>query len=875
MIAEQVSANSRQNRLLALAVLFGFLYSLALTFAPAVRQHSLAVPLRWAHWLGFAVWAGGFWLIHRHMAVYLPDADPLVLPTASLLTGWGLLTVWRLDESFGLRQTLWLALALIALIGLIQRRGLLEWLRRYKYLWLVAGLLGTAATFAFGTFPGGSGPRLWLGCCGVYFQPSEPLKLLLVIYLAGYLSTLLPNRLNLFGMLGPSVVLLLAALGLLIAQRDLGTAVLVIAIYMLTFYLASGKRRLLLLPILGVLAGSYAGYRLFEVVRVRFTSWINPWQDAGGSSYQIIQSLISIAAGGVFGTGPGLGSPGLVPIAHSDFIFSAIGEEMGLVGVIGIILLYALFFNRAMVISLSASDRYRRYLAAGVGVYIGVQALMIAGGAIRLVPLTGATLPFVSYGGSSLVTAVAAMLLLLECSPQAEEEPVWLMNTSGYTVVPLLMYMGFAAVALLAGWWMLVRQPALLNRSDNARRYITERYVQRGSILDRHDIPLVSSTGDSGDYVRRYASPELSLVTGYDSPLLGQAGLEAGLDSYLQGLRGLPASTVWWHQLVFGQTPPGLNVRTSLDINFQNISDRLLQDHTGAAVMLNASNGEILAMSSAPGYDANQFISLTNREESAAAWAELVKSDRAPLVNRAALGQYNPGPILAPLMLLETSSRINLPDPFLNHAALTQGDLVSDCITLPPRDQRLTWAALIQAGCPQVYQNLSDFFVPSQMEVLFRRLGFFTQPDLPLETALISIRELPSLVSEFSQPVSPLQLALAGAVLSNGGRIPEPMLALSVETPQQVWVVLKDTQLRQTFDSAASSETARSLAKPGKFYWQAIARARQNGSILTWYLGGTLPAWQGIPLSVAVLLEENNPALAEQIGESLLEAAIR
>lgn len=869
------SPRNRQAHLLRLAILFVFLFSLILTLSPSVRYHTLNAPYRWGHWLAVVVWATGFWLIHREMERLYPESDPYVIPSAALLSGWGLLTIWRLDEYFGLRQTVWLAVGQILILGLLQRRGLIEWLRRYKYLSLVAGLLLIAATFFLGTFPGGNGPRLWLGWGGVFLQPSEPLKLLLIIYLTGYLAGLLPTRLSLFGLLGPSLVLLAAALGLLVAQRDLGTALLIIAIYALTVFLASGKRRILVLPLLGTLVGAAIGYQYFPVLHSRFTSWLNPWADPGGASFQIIQALIAFAAGGLIGEGPGLGSPGLVPVAHSDFVFSTVGEEMGFIGVVGMLLVFGLLVSRALDISIHATDRYKRYLSAGIGAYFAAQMLLITGGTVRLFPLTGVTLPFVSYGGSSLLTALLAILILVECSAQAEEEPAWIQQTGGYKLVPALVYAGIGLVVLLSGYWALVRQPQLLARTDNGRRYVTERFVRRGALLDRHDEPLVRSQGEPGSFVRTYFNPASSLITGYNSPLIGQSGLEAGMDGYLMGAKGLPSSLIWWHQLLYSQNPPGLDVRTSLDLTIQSEAEKRLAQHTGAVILLNSRTGEILTMASSPGYDANDLVQYTDRQAAIASWQELLKSAQAPLVNRATLGQYPPGPALAPFMLVELSTRQVMADPFLNRSILTQGSGLGDCVLLPPEEQKLDWSTLLRSGCPQGFNGLSDFYLSQQVQSLYGKLGFLDQVTLPLETAPAPILDFGADTLTGSQRVTPLQMTLAASVLSNGGRIPQPILTLSINSPVQGWVILPETTVRQPFEATIANSIANSLAKPGKFYWQVISRAPNGDQQLTWYLGGTLPSWQGMPLSVVVLLEENNPALAEEIGSTLLEQAIR
>jgi cell division protein FtsW (lipid II flippase) len=397
--------NRLQSYLLSLAACFVIVAALILTFSPAVRLHSFDVEFRWSHWLGVLVWLAGFFALHRQVIRHLPASDPYLLPTAALLSGWGLILIWRLDEDFGLRQTMWLGICLALLWILVRVKRIFSRLRRYKYLWLVMGLALTGLTFFLGTYPGGVGPHLWLGAAGIYLQPSEPLKLLLVVYLAAYLADQLPIGFNLLQMLTPTLVMILAALGILVAQRDMGTATIFILLYAALVFIASGQRRILAISaaILGV-AGA-AGYQLLNVIQVRINSWVNPWADPTGTSYQVIQSLISTGAGGVFGTGLGLGSPGVVPVAHSDFIFSALSEEFGLLGTGALFILIALLTIRGLNAALRARSIFQRYLAAGLTIFLVMQSLVIIGGNLGVLPLTGVTLPFVSYGGSSLLTS--------------------------------------------------------------------------------------------------------------------------------------------------------------------------------------------------------------------------------------------------------------------------------------------------------------------------------------------------------------------------------------------------------------------------------------------------------------------------------------
>jgi len=797
----------KENTLLKLAGVFLTLFAIILSLSPAVRERTWDVTFRWSHWAGLLAWVAAFAFAHRQLARYLPEHDPYLLPIAGLLTGWGLMTIWRLAPDFGLRQTIWMT-ATLGLLGFSLRFPLdLDLVRRYKYLLLTGGLLLTSLTLIFGSNPAGTGPRLWLGCCGIYLQPSEPLKLLLVGYLAAYLADRLPARDRLVPLLFPTLFVTGLALLLLLVQRDLGTASIFIMLYATIVYLAIGRKRVLLISAGMLILAGLAGYYLIGLIQLRVDAWLNPWLDPSGRAYQIVQSLLAIANGGLFGRGPGLGSPTLVPIAHSDFISTSIAEETGLVGIVGLLALFALLISRGLRVALLATGRFRRLLAAGITAYFGIQSLLIIGGNLRVLPLTGVTLPFVSYGGSSLLTSFVALLVLLLISSQTEEESAPLPSPVPYYVISGVVSAGMVAMSLGMGWWTLVRGGDLLERTDNARRSISDRYVRRGTLVDRENTPINVTEGETGNLTRVYLHPELGPVVGYTHPVFGQAGLEASLDNYLRGLQGNPASLVWWDRLLYGTPPPGLDVRLSIDLSLQAEADRLLGDRKGAILLLNADTGEVLVMASHPGYDPNLL------DEQGAA---LASEQDAPLLNRATNGNYPPENALKPF------------------AQALFGETTS----------------------------LGE----TEKDQLYRALGFYNEPQLRMPVAIAS-------TTPDNLHVSPLQMALATAALSNNGIRPPARIAVAVNTPQQGWVILPALEKPvEALPAPFARETAQALAG-NKAYWSHTSATGETP--LTWYLAGALPDWSGTPLALVVLLEENNPALASEIGGELINTALQ
>ncbi|MGB9641467.1 MAG: FtsW/RodA/SpoVE family cell cycle protein, partial [Anaerolineales bacterium] len=614
------------------------LAAISLTIAPTVRERQWGVPLNWTHWAGGLVWLLGGWFILSLLRRYLPGHDPFLFPVAWTLVGLGLMVIWRLSVYHGIRQTLWLGVAVIIFWIALQNKQLLKTIQQYKYIWLVSGLLLTALTLIFGRNPSGSDlPRLWLGCCGVYLQPSEPLKLLLLIYLSAYLAgsrrvlSAREDTLHLLSLLAPTALMSALAVGILVIQRDLGTASIFFFLYAVQIYLATERRRVVLIGALGMLAGLLLGYALFDVVRIRVDAWLNPWLDPSGRSYQIVQSLIAVANGAIFGRGFGLGNPALVPVAHSDFIFAAIAEESGLFGSIAILTLLGLLVGRSIHVALQAQDEFQRILVAGFAAYFGGQSLLIIAGNLRLLPLTGVTLPFVSYGGSSLLVSCFMLVLILRISALPKSKPGALKNPQPYLYLSAFILSGIVIAALASGWFAVVRSPVLLDRTDNPRRAINDRYVLRGGIYDQQGNPIVLTSGKPGAYQRVTYYPPLSVILGYSDAVYGQSALEKSLDEWLRGYRGYSTTEQSWNHLLYGMPPPGLDIRLTIDLGMQRFADDTLGNHDGAIIILNAKSGEILAIASHPGFDANTL----QRD-----WKILINDPRSPFLDRALQGQY-------------------------------------------------------------------------------------------------------------------------------------------------------------------------------------------------------------------------------------------
>ena len=375
--------------------------------------------------------------------------DQILLPAVAMLGGLSLLLMERLPQdlvvqrffgtAFGLAevQLIWLvsAICVAVTVGIVVRSD--SWLRRYKYTWAVLGVGLLLLTFILGTEI--NGQRLTLQLGPISGQPSELLKVVLVVFLAGYLSEnrgLLvdqdtrvgPFRLAPLPYLAPMVAMWAIALGIVVVQRDLGAALLFFGVFLVLLYVATGRLSLVIIGLVLFLLGSAAMANLFDHIRTRIDIWIDPFSDPLGAGYQVIQALHAFARGGLLGMGLGGGLPEIggqppIPEIHTDFPLAALGEELGIVGVVAILGIYLVIVERGLRIGVAAADDYRSLLAIGLALVIGIQAFIIAAGNLKVLPLTGVTLPFISYGGSSLLANALVVGLLLALSDKGVEPP--------------------------------------------------------------------------------------------------------------------------------------------------------------------------------------------------------------------------------------------------------------------------------------------------------------------------------------------------------------------------------------------------------------------------------------------------------------------
>ncbi|MDT5169911.1 MAG: hypothetical protein QOD02_3242 [Mycobacterium sp.] len=432
---------NRRNAELALLCFAAVITAAAFAIVQANQERGISWQL-----LDYAV---GFLAVFvvAHLAVrrYAPYADPLLLPIVALLNGLGLVMIHRLDLGERLAEGSGRAVAnpqiLWTLVGVGAFAFVVIWLKDHRQLaryGYVCGLIGLVILAIPALLPRSlseqNGAKIWVRLPGFSIQPAEFSKILLLIFF----SAVLVAKRGLFtsagkhvlGMdlprprdLAPLLAAWVASVAVMVFEKDLGTSLLLYASFLVVVYLATQRFSWVVLGLALFALGSVAAYFIFNHVRVRVQTWLDPFADPDGAGYQIVQSLFSFATGGVFGTGLGNGQPDTVPAAATDFITAAFGEELGLVGLAGLLMLYTIVIVRGMRTAIAVRDSFGKLLAAGLSSTLAIQLFIVVGGVTNLIPLTGLTTPWMSYGGSSLLANYVLLAILVRISHAARRPP--------------------------------------------------------------------------------------------------------------------------------------------------------------------------------------------------------------------------------------------------------------------------------------------------------------------------------------------------------------------------------------------------------------------------------------------------------------------
>lgn len=369
-------------------------------------------------------------IAHVAVRVLAPRARPEILAVSAFLAAVGLVFVIRLAPDVARDQANWVSVGVVAFGAGLWAGTRYARLKRYTYTAGVAGLGVLLATGLFGTTINGA--RLWVEVAGQSVQTTELIKVFLIIFLAGYLadsaSVLASPTLRLgdrtysgAAYLVPLAAVLIGAVGALALLRDLGSIAILLLLAIGGLYVATGRARFVAGGLALLATTGLVGYLAFDHAQVRIDTWLDPGADPAGAGYQTMQATYAIQAGGITGAGPGLGQPDVVPAAPTDYVFTAIAEELGLAGAAGVALLYVAFLYGGLRVAAEAGDTYGRLLGATIALLMAIQAAVIIAGNLRVIPTTGITLPFVSYGGSSLVVNFGLAGLLAGISHASRE----------------------------------------------------------------------------------------------------------------------------------------------------------------------------------------------------------------------------------------------------------------------------------------------------------------------------------------------------------------------------------------------------------------------------------------------------------------------
>lgn len=353
--------------------------------------------------------------------------DEYLFIISSMLVSLGVIMLYRLDRELATKQIMWLAGGILLFLLSYYLYNRFNFWSKLIYFYLALSFVIYILTFLLGSSINGA--NNWIRIGGFSIQPSEIIKVLFIFFIASY--HIKPDSLQIkdWHLGGKKInidskiifsIITFIYLGFLILQREWGSALLFFAVYFVFLYVLGFKPLLLIINSAIAVSGAYLGYTFLEHIRVRVDIWINPWKDVASKGYQITQSLFAIAAGGFFGTGIGMGRPDFIPEVHTDFIFSAICEEMGIFGGIAVILLFFIFIYRGFKISLEVKEPFEKVVSLGLTLLFGFQTFVILGGVTKFIPLTGITLPFISYGGSSLITSFISLGLLQAISKRSE-----------------------------------------------------------------------------------------------------------------------------------------------------------------------------------------------------------------------------------------------------------------------------------------------------------------------------------------------------------------------------------------------------------------------------------------------------------------------
>ncbi len=808
-------------------------------------------------WFDFAVPAAllvAFVVAHLSLRFLAPYADPIILPVVALLTGIGLAFVTRLDAKLAASQVVWVFAGVAALVITLAGVPSLERIARYKYTLMLGGVVLLVLPLVPGIGHEVNGAQLWLRLGPLTFQPSEIAKILIVVALAAYLAdnrdVLSVSHRKILGVgvpamrhLGPVIVMWGVSLLILVGMKDLGSSLLFFGIFLTMLYVATGRSAYVVVGLVLFAIGAYVAFRLFGHVQLRVDIWLHPFADASGKGYQIVQSLFSLAAGGLMGTGIGKGLPRRIPFVTTDFVYSAIGEEIGLLGGAALLIAYLVIVYRGLAIASRSRSDMAQLTAVGLTAALGLQVFVIVGGVSGLIPLTGITLPFISYGGSSILANFILVALLLRAGDEAAKVGAVARETktsvmagiaSGRraTRVAWLMTALFTLLIANLTWVQIVNAESLASNPYNSRRMAADMTADRGSIITADGTVLAESKSvGSGKFVRQYPAGSLAgHVVGYFTPRYGRAGIESAMNETLVGRRdtGSIQSAI---EAAAGLPVQGNDVVLTIDSVTQKAAEQVLQGRRGSVVAVDPRTGAVLAMASAPG-----FAPATVDAD----WTKLnADPAAAPLLDRATTALYPPGSTFKVVTLTGSlAGGVCTPDTTYKAPSLLMlgggrvtnfhmADFGTATVKQATANSINTVFAqmAVQLGAPRLVAQAQGFGFDSKMPfTLPTRTSKMTPPALmnTWETAWAGCGQPVSSgkVPAVGPVATPLQMALVAAGIADQGTVMAPYLVKEVTASNGHVLSTTSQQKWKTATDPATASTVRDL----------MVNAVENGS---------------------------------------------
>lgn len=923
--------------LIAAAFPVTLLYAMyVVTTGAALSFQTLAVPLGL-----FAAFAAA----HIGVRIFAPGADPAILPVVFTLSGIGITFVTRLQPDASLGQVIFLFLGVALMVGTLAVVKNLEVIRRYKYVLGIAGIVLLVLPMFIGTEIYGS--KLWIKIGGFQFQPGEFAKVLIVLFLAGYLAenrellsisnrTVLGIKFPRLRLLYPLFIVWGVCLLVVAFERDLGSALLFYTIFLIMLYVATGRVSYVIIGLALLAVGAFGMYQIMSHVQVRVAIWLDPFSDAQNLGYQIVQSLFSLADGGLAGVGIGKGMADIIPVVASDMIFAAIGEEMGLLGGSAVLLLFMLFAVRGLTTAARAKSDLAAFSAAGLTAAISFQAFTIVGGVTKLIPLTGVTLPFMSQGGSSLLASFVIVALLLRAGDEATGRSTEIANTStdlataGYRTTvrgshmrrPALdtpesgllgrvalanrltrtVFLFTALFAVLIGnitYIQVIKASEYQDMPSNNHTINKARFIKRGSIITADGLTLAESIQQAdGTYARSYPNGNLAAhVVGYYSQQYGTMGIENTQNDTLTGSKDYSS---WQNALnsLAGISEPGNSVQLTIDSRIQRAAEQALAGRVGAIVALDPRSGAVLAWASAPTFD-NTNIQAAIEAANASGGADTSMYDRATLA------LYTPGSTFKVLTLASAleNGLATLDTTYDSPGRMEIGG--ADVVSIGERGHgKISLAKAFALSSNTVFGQVADGLGAEKLVATARAFGYGQQLGLDFTTAA-SVMPNPEEMTEWElawagagQPVGQghtpgpqatvMQNALMAATIANNGIAMNPYVVSQILAPDGT--VLKTTrghslgqavgsgtaeQVKQTMLDVVQNGTGSAAAIAGVKVAGKTGTAETNNANANSTFVGFAP-YDTPTVAIAVVIEQNakGEESAAAVGGQVLRAAL-